>query len=99
MAKTAGGKVGTAYFKALRDAAPELMKIATAKEARPPELDKVRGGVLDRWRKRAKAADEETLVLLKGFPGILILRRRRRNSSVLKVEEKFHKDFDGVDFT
>jgi hypothetical protein len=35
MAKTTGGKVGTAYFKVLRDAAPELMKIATAKEARP----------------------------------------------------------------
>jgi hypothetical protein len=30
----------TAYFSALRDAAPELMNIATGREARPPELDK-----------------------------------------------------------
>ena len=29
----------TAYFKALRAKVPELMKIATGKEARPPELD------------------------------------------------------------
>src|SRR5260370_25370188 len=27
-----------AYFNALREAAPELMKIATGKEERPPEL-------------------------------------------------------------
>jgi hypothetical protein len=29
----------TAYFKALRAEVPELMKIATGKETRPPELD------------------------------------------------------------
>jgi len=28
-----------AYFNALRAEVPELMKIATGKEARPPELD------------------------------------------------------------
>jgi hypothetical protein len=32
--KNGGWEVGTAYFKALRDAAPELMKIATSKEER-----------------------------------------------------------------
>jgi hypothetical protein len=30
----------TAYFNALRDEVPELVKIATGKEARPPELEK-----------------------------------------------------------
>src|SRR5580700_11783142 len=30
----------TAYFDALRAAAPELMDIATGREARPPEVDK-----------------------------------------------------------
>jgi hypothetical protein len=29
----------TAYFNALREAAPELMNIATGREVRPPELD------------------------------------------------------------
>jgi hypothetical protein len=38
--KNAGGKVGMAYFKALRDAAPELMAIATGKTVAATLKDK-----------------------------------------------------------
>jgi hypothetical protein len=41
----------TAYFKALRAEIPELIKIATGKEARPPELDHLRRGVRGRRRR------------------------------------------------
>jgi hypothetical protein len=37
-----------AYFKALRAEVPELMKIATVKEARPPEVDTFAAAFADR---------------------------------------------------
>jgi hypothetical protein len=47
-----------------------------------------------------KAADQETLILLQRFGVIPALKKRGRNSKGHKeVEERFHHDFDGVDFT
>ena len=46
------------------------------------------------------AADQETLVLLKGFsrdPGVA--KARVEFEGAQKAEERFHKDFDGQDFT
>jgi hypothetical protein len=45
MARTAGGKVGTVYFKGLTGEVPELLVIATRKETRHPELDTSACGV------------------------------------------------------
>jgi hypothetical protein len=47
-----------------------------------------------------KVADQETLVLLKGFPGNPDIEKAKAEfERAQKVEEKFHKDFDEVDFT
>ena len=46
------------------------------------------------------AADQETLVLLKGFsrdPGVA--KARVEYERAQKAEERFHKDFDGQDCT
>jgi hypothetical protein len=85
-----------AYFKALRTEVPELMKIATGKEARPPELDTFAVAGED----QEKVADEESLVLLKRFSGNPDVEKAKVEfERAQKVEEKFHKDFDGVGFT
>jgi hypothetical protein len=89
-----------AYFKALRAEVPELMKIATGKEARPPELDTFAAAFAVAGEDQQKVADEETLVLLKRFsrnPGIE--KARTEFDRAQKVEEGFHRDFDGLNFT
>ena len=90
----------TAYFKALRAEVPELMKIATGKEARPPELDTFAAAFAVAGEDQEKAADKETLVLLKRFSGNPDVEKAKAEfERAQKVEERFHKDFDGVDFT
>jgi|ERR1700680_2601336 hypothetical protein len=59
----------TAYFRALRAEMPELMKIATGKEERPPELDTVAAAFAVAGERQEQGADEATLVLLKRFSG------------------------------
>jgi hypothetical protein len=45
-------------------------------------------------------ADEETIALLKGFPGNPdIEKARAKFERAQEIEERFHHDFDGVDFT
>jgi hypothetical protein len=89
-----------AYFKALRAEIPELTKIATGKEPKPQELDTFAAAYAVAGEKQATVADRETLVLLKRFshnPGIE--QARAEFESAQKAEQKFHKDFDGIDFT
>jgi hypothetical protein len=89
-----------AYFKALRAEVPEMMKIATGKEARHPELDTFAAAFAVAGERRQMAADQETLVLLKRFsrnPGVE--KARVEFERAQKTEERCHKDFDGVDFS
>jgi hypothetical protein len=89
-----------AYFKALRAEVPELMKIATGKEARPPELDTFAAAFAVAVEKQEMAADKEMLALLKRFsrdPGVA--KARVEFDRALRTEERFHKEFDGLDFT
>ena len=88
-----------AYFNALRDAAPELMNIATGREVRPPELDTIAEVFAVAGEKLETVADEETIALLKLFGGNPDIEKARAEfECAQKVEEKFHRDFDGVDF-
>jgi hypothetical protein len=83
-----------AYFKALRAEMPELMKIATGKEERHPELDTFAAAFAVAGENQA--ADERTLVLLKRFfrdPDVE--KARAVFDRAQKVEEKYHHDFDG----
>src|SRR5271165_728228 len=90
----------TAYFRALRAEVPELMKIATGKEARPPELDTFAAAFAVAGENQEKVADEETLVLLKRFSqNPAVAKARVEFERGQKVEERFHKDFDGDDFS
>jgi hypothetical protein len=93
-------KAKTAYFTALRDAVPELEDIATGQEARPPELDQFAQTFSVAGEKQEKVADEATQVLLKRFEGNPDVEKAKVDfENAQKVEERFHKDFDGVDFT
>jgi hypothetical protein len=50
--------------------------------------------------KQEKAADEETLILLRRFSGNFDVEKARAEfGKAQEVEERFHHDFDGVDFT
>jgi hypothetical protein len=90
----------TAYFNALRAELPELMKIATGKEARPPEVDTFAAAFAVAGEDQEITADKETLVLLKRFSGNPVIEKAKAEfERAQKVEERFHKDFDGVDFT
>jgi hypothetical protein len=90
----------TKYFKAFRDAAPELMNIAMGREARPPEFDTLAAVFAVAGEKQETEADEGTVLLLERFsrnPGIE--KARTEFDRAQKAEERFHKDFDGLDFT
>src|SRR5260370_38086052 len=88
------------YFNALREAAPELMNIATGREVRPPELDTMAEVFAVAGEKQETVADEETIALLRRFAGNPDVGKARAEfERAQAVEEKFHKDFDGVDFT
>jgi hypothetical protein len=93
-------KAKTAYYKALRDEMPEMIKIAMGKEERSLDLDTFAAAFAVAGEDQEKAADEETLVLLKRFPSNPDVDKARAEfERAQKVEERFHKDFDGVDFT
>jgi hypothetical protein len=83
-----------AYFKALRVEVPELLKIATGTQARPPELDTFAAA----GEKQEMVADQETLVLLKRSRAIPASPRQGRNSSMLK-EPKRHSIRTSMDST
>jgi hypothetical protein len=89
-----------AYFKALRDELPELTKIATGKEARPPELDTFAAAFAVAGENQEKVADQKTLVLLKRFSRNPDVEKARVEfERAQKTEETFHEEFDGLDFT
>jgi hypothetical protein len=90
----------TAYFNALRDAVPELMAIATGKEARSPEVDRFAESFSVAGEKQKKAADDGTAVLLKQLsfdPDVL--KRPRRNSTGRKQSKRNSIMILMVDFT
>jgi hypothetical protein len=90
----------TAYYRALREAVLELMNIATERETRPPEVDKFAEAFSVAGERQEQAADEATLFLLKRFPGNPDIEKARAEfERAQEVEQRFVKDFKGVDFT
>src|SRR5258707_15541607 len=90
----------TAYCQSLRAAMPELINIATGRQARPLELDKIAVVFSIAGERQETAADRETLVLLKRFSGNPDVEKATAEfERAQRVEETFHKDFDGIDFT
>ena len=90
----------TAYFKALREEVPELMKIVTGRESRSPELEGFATAFTVTGEEQEKVADEETLVLLKRFSRNPEIEKPRVDfERAQKLEQRFHRDFDGLVFT
>ena len=76
------------------------MKIATGLEARPPKLDRIAAVFAVAGEKLETVADEETIALLKRFAGNPDIKTARAQfARAQKVEEEFHREFDGLDFT
>jgi hypothetical protein len=93
-------KAKTAYYNALRAEMPEMTDIAMGRQPRPPDLDKFPAAFSAAGEKLEKAADEETLVLLQRFSGNPDVQKAKAEfERAQEVEERFLRDFDGVDFT
>jgi len=87
-----------AYFKALWAELPELKNVPAGQ--RSPELDTFAAALAVAGEEQQKVADDETLILLKRFSrdpdvakAMLALERAQA------VERRFHKDYEGLDFT
>jgi hypothetical protein len=79
---------------------PELEDIAMGQEARPPEVDMFAQTFSVAGEKQEKAADEATAILLKRFEGNPDVEKAKVDfDRAQEVEERFHYDFDGQDFT
>jgi hypothetical protein len=87
-----------AYFNALRAEFPELINIATGRQARPPGLDRFAAAFALAGEEQENAADRQTTVLLKRFSANPdVQKAKAKFERAQKVEESFHKDFDGLD--
>ena len=90
----------TAYYEALRSAAPELTAIATGKKPRPPEVDRFVQSFGVAGEKQEKVVDEATAILLRKLPlDSDIQKAKAAFDQAQSVEEKFQRDFNGVNFT
>jgi hypothetical protein len=90
----------TAYYEALRTAAPELTAIATGKKPRPPEVDLFAQSLGVAGEKQERVVDEATAVLLSKLPlDSDIQRAKAAFDQAQAVQEGFQRDFNGVDFT
>jgi hypothetical protein len=90
----------TAYYQALRAAAPELTAIATGKETRQPEFDQFAQAFSVAGEKQEKVVDEATGALLAKLPlDSDIQKAKAAFDQAQAVEAQFQSDFSGVDFT
>jgi len=59
----------TAYFTALREEMPELINIATGRQPRPLQLDKIAAVFSSTGEKQKMVAEQKTMMFLKRFSG------------------------------
>jgi hypothetical protein len=77
-----------------------MMKLAMGKEERSPDLDTFAAAFAVAGENQEMVADQKTVVLLRRFPTKRDVQKARAEfGRAQKVEERFHKDFDSVDFT
>jgi hypothetical protein len=88
------------YFVELRKSVPALIDMATGKAPKTSDLDKIRkifSGYGEAQEKRLEAA---TVSMLKQHEGDAeVSKAEIEFYRVQKVEDQFHKDFDGLDST
>jgi hypothetical protein len=88
------------YFVELRKSVPILIDMATGKAPKTPEIDKIReifSGYGEAQEKRLEAA---TVSMLKARDqDAEVSKAEVEFNRAQKVEDQFHKDFDGLDST
>ena len=93
-------KAKTVYYNALRAEMPEMTDIATGRQPRPRDLEKLPAAFSVAGERQEKAADQETAILLQRFSGNADVKKAKAEfERAQEVEERFLHDFDGVDFT
>jgi hypothetical protein len=86
------------YFSELRKSVPTLIDMATGKAPKTPELKKMREIFSCYGEAQEKQLDAATVSMLKQHQGDAeVSKAEIEFYRVQKVEDQFHKDFDGLD--
>jgi hypothetical protein len=88
------------YFVELRKSIPTLIDMATGKTPKTPEVDKIReifSGYGETQGKQIEAATVSMLKQRDGDPEVS--KAEIEFNRVQKVEDQFHRDFDGLEST
>jgi hypothetical protein len=88
------------YFVELRKSVPTLIDMATGKGPKTPELDKMREIFSGYGEAQEKQLEAAAVSMLKQHEGDAeVSKAEIEFYRVQKVEDQFHKDFDGLDST
>jgi hypothetical protein len=90
----------TIEYQPCGKAVPELMNVAMGRRPRPPKVNQFAAAFRGRWRKTGDGCGPRDAGLLKRFsrdPGVA--KARLEFERAQRVEERFHKDFDALNFT
>jgi hypothetical protein len=86
------------YFVELRRSVPTLIDMATGKAPKAPEIDKLREIFTGYGEAQEKELDAATVSMLKQRDvDPEVSKAESEFYRVQKVEDQFHKDFDGLD--
>ena len=96
--KYAGAK--ERYFVVLRKSIPTLIDMATGKTPKTPEVDKIREIFSGYGETQGKQIEAATVSMLKQRDqDAEVSKAEMEFYRVQKVEDQFHRDFDGLDST
>jgi hypothetical protein len=88
------------YFVELRKSIPTLIDMATGKTPKTPEVDKIREIFSGYGETQGKQIEAATVWMLKRRDGDPeVSKAEMEFERVQKVEDQFHRDFDGLDST
>ena len=93
-------KAKEGYFVVLRKSIPTLIDMATGKTPKTPEVDKIREIFSGYGETQGKQIEAATVSMLKRRDqDAEVLKAEIEFYRVQKVEDQFHRDFDGLDST
>ncbi len=88
------------YFVELRKSVPFLVKMATGKTPKTPEVDRIREIFSGYGETQERQLEAATVSMLKQRDqDAEILKAEIEFERVQRVEDQFHKDFNGLDLT
>jgi hypothetical protein len=88
------------YFVVLRKSVPTLIDMATGRTAKTPEIDKIREIFSGYGEAQEKQLESATVSMLKRHDqDAEVSKAEVEFNRAQKVEDRFHKNFDGLDST